>query len=127
MKIIDVNPKTWGHKINFVDTANTVVGFDFEGTCCEHFGYSVTYEPHLHPEDKRELTDEELAPYLFKTDAKPIEVDGAPFEAGRAISFLLTCDGKRDCYLTLFNSHNGYYSHGFTVEVGGTKIREGSL
>jgi len=30
-------------------------------------------------------------------------------------------------YLHLSNSHNGYYSHGFTVEVGGEVIRGGSI
>ncbi len=32
-----------------------------------------------------------------------------------------------EVYLELFNHHNGYYSHGFTVEVGGEVIRESRL
>lgn len=127
MKIVDVNPASWGHKINFVDTANTVVGFDFEGSCCEQFGYSVSYEPHLHLDDKRELSDDELAPYLFKTDREPIRADDGEFDSGGAIAFLLTAPDKRDCYLTLYNSHNGYYSHGFTVDVGGKRTQQGIL
>lgn len=41
--------------------------------------------------------------------------------------FRLKAPGKRDLYLHLFNSHNGYYTHGFNVEVGGENIIIGSL
>jgi hypothetical protein len=37
-------------------------------------------------------------------------------DEGGMVRFRLVAEGKPDLYLHLFNSHNGYYSHGFNVE-----------
>ena len=39
----------------------------------------------------------------------------------------LPTNPKSDLYLHLYNSHNGYYSHGFEMYVGGIPIKSGSI
>jgi len=50
----------------------------------------------------------------------------AAYEEGAAAVFRLKKNGEVR-YLHLFNVHNGYYSHGFEMNVGGQTIHEGSL
>ena len=111
-----------GSKLNFVDDNNVLVGWDDQSSCCERYGYIVS----------RELPDS------IEADSDESDLDGFQFdpawfreldiytEDGGAVAFRLTrADEER--FLTLFNSHNGYYSHGFSVHVKGEEIRSGSL
>lgn len=135
------------HKWNFVDENNVVVGYDNRPDCCERFGFIFT--PDWKAVDARIVTqredeqilsnvppEDELLKYRFDPEwfqELPNEAPAgkpawhAPFEEGGAVAFRLIAEGERDLYLILYNSHNGYYSHGFTVEVGGQKTRKGSL
>jgi len=112
------------HKVNFVDRHNTLVGFDNHQQCCEKFGWSVS-------QSSGDLScvvasKEELEPYAFDPTSPPIHQND-PITEGGSVSFLLVAPGMTPLYLTLFNHHNGYYSHGFHLDCGGKLALEGEL
>lgn len=112
-------------KINFVDDANVLVGFDNESCCCESFGHFLSRTMPTKTTDGDDKIDAEG--YNFDT-AFFMEPEPADeyFDCGGMAVFRLT-KGSEEIFLTLYNSHNGYYSHGFEMNVGGTKIHDGSL
>ena len=122
MKIFKVDGKT-----NFVDDNNVFVGFDMEENCCEEFGYGLT---ECIPEDMDALRSSINESYLegYNFDKKFIK--DLPYleyhEEGGAKCFKLEKDGE-EVYLTIFNYHNGYYSHGFEFVNDGEIIEEGRL
>ncbi len=131
-------PSGYGDKLNFVDDNNVLVGFDNDSSCCEDFGYYLTRSVPQRPPDDNHRYGSDYAP-----DSVPeTKLDGYQFDptffqqlsneqlytdSGGAVTFRLVKPDSPDIYLTLYNSHNGYYSHGFSMEVGGTTIQEGSL
>lgn len=48
-------------------------------------------------------------------------------DEGRMVAFRLVNSAGDEKFLHIFNAHNGYYSHGFTIEVGGEVLRSESL
>lgn len=127
MKIFNNNGK-----INFVDINNVFVGFDYEASCCESFGYFLSAEILNNLPDKVENGDDfNLEDYVFdKTFVK--EHILSPYDEGGSVAFRLVKDSqdespKEVLYLTLYNFHNGYYGHGFEMTVGDEKISSGYL
>lgn len=126
MKVITNIPLSWGSKVNFVDQNNTVVGYDLDQCCCEHAGWYISETKRTDTDTEREPAPRDLGPYTFDR-AFFEEVEGADVEAGGMVRFRLVADGQPDLFLHIFNSHNGYYGHGFTVEHSGEVIRVGAL
>lgn len=120
MKIFETD-----RKINFVDNNNVFVGFDNQQCCCENFGYALTKEI---PTKKVESDTPEVDPdgYQFDTEFYTEGFPDSQWDEGGRATFKLT-KGEDTLYLTLFNSHNGYYSHGFEMKCGNELLREGSL
>lgn len=113
-----------GRKVNFVDDNNVLVGFDDESCCCENFGWFLSRALPTTIEE-----GDNIDPEGFNFDPNFFDertLDDKYFDCGGLVSFRLT-KGEDEIFLTLFNSHNGYYSHGFTMEVGGIKIHDGSI
>lgn len=117
MKVFDC-VKPWPTKINFVDVNNLVVGFDGMQDCCENFGYYFSTKPGAPYEDHIDPSAEDLEPFVF--DREFFE------ESGSNATFKLV-NGDEVLYLTLYNEHNGYYSHGFDFSDGDKKLRNGYL
>lgn len=111
-------------KINFVDDNNVLVGFDYGQCCCESFGYSITREIPSECSDEC-LPESDLDGYQFDRDFFQ-EGDESEFDWGGSVTFKLDKDGD-SVFLTLYNSHNGYYSHGFEMSIGNECIRDGSI
>lgn len=114
-----------GYKINFVDDNNVLVGFDNESSCCEDFGHFLSRKIPT----KRDEEETDIDPEGFNFDPNFFEEktpDEEHFDSGGMAIFRLT-KGEEEIFLTLHNSHNGYYSHGFTMEVKGVRIHDGSL
>lgn len=124
MRIFERDSKT-----NFVDANNVFVGFDSYQSCCEDFGYMLTKQiPAMIEDRKIELSEQELEPYCFDKSFVmdlPASVYW-PSEDGGAKCFKLT-NGQDEIYLTIYNYHNGYYSHGFVFVDNETMIQDGSL
>ncbi len=112
-------------KINFVDDNNVFVGFDYSQDCCENFGYLLTkVEPTSIASES--LDEEDWPGYQFVTTFfNDAPLDG--LEDGGAAMFKLAKTGEPDLFLTLYNSHNGYYGHGFTMTVGEATVQDGFL
>lgn len=111
-------------KVNFVDDNNVLVGFDEDGQCCENFGWFFSRTVPDTPDDEpKEAIDTEG--FNFDTSFFQ-DSDGGGCESGGMVTFRLVKDAEQ-LFLTLYNFHNGYYSHGFTLSVGGERIREDYL
>lgn len=120
MKILDDN-EGWGSKVNFVDDNNVVLGYDLSQDCCEHADWFIADQ--ITPECKeREGEKPNLDGWNFDVDFYK-RIDGCEFEEGGMAVFRIT-NGDAEKFIHLFNSHNGYYSHGFELEVGGTKVKD---
>ena len=124
MKIFD---KPQGH-INFIDKNENFVGFDMWSSCCEEFGWSFSYELPLNFDDakKEDITveNQDLEDYEFDIDFFHETSEGA--DAGGVVTFKMVKSDGPDIYLSFYNSHNGYYSHGFNGKIGG-KVIDGNL
>jgi len=129
MKIFTHKEISWDGKINFVDRNNVVVGLDAHQSCCESFGWILTIglpKPlEIGYKDPKALED--LDAFVFATTSTPIKDAVGDVYAGGSISFRLVADGKADRYLTLYNYHNGYYSHGFDMKDGDNTVVSGVL
>ena len=131
MKIFEGGEGTYSSKINFVDDNNVLVGFDMSENCCESFGWAIS-QGHQGVESAMatagsQLSDEELSNYSF--DAKYFkEIDMAEsWDDGGAVEFRLISEDNKEAFLILFNSHNGYYCHGFEMTKGDDKIQDGVI
>lgn len=112
-------------KVNFVDENNVFVGFDDEGFCCEQFGWFIS-------RDKGNKLDAEsyegdLEEYSFDTSYFE-DVDSPDiYDCGGMVRFRLQNLDGHEIFLHLYNSHNGFYSHGFTATINGAKWQDDSL
>ncbi len=118
MKIFERDGKT-----NFVDGNNCFVGFDNGQWCCEDFGYLITNEIPTKDSDVDDFPKIETDGFNFDTEFFH-EQEG--HECGGLVTFRLV-RGEEQIYLTIYNHHNGYYSHGFEFSVDGQIKKEGSL
>jgi len=117
MKIFEKNGK-----INFVDDNNVLVGFDYGQSCCENFGWMITQTK---PKEKDQEHEKNEGADGFNFDTEFMETS-SDSNGGGQVSFRLIGDnGER--FLTLWNYHNGYYSHGFEMEHGDRAIHQGIL
>lgn len=139
MKILYIDPSGRDDKINFIDENNVFVGYDLGQNCCECAGWMLTDRlTMLRSEDIGEdvghenlpdLTDYRFDPNFF-VDAKVLF--GATYEndvldEGGHVIFRLVSETGPDFFLNIYNSHNGYYSHGFEYGVAGGKVTESYL
>jgi hypothetical protein len=132
MKIFDSG--TYRAKVNFVDKKNTLVGYDMGQSCCEAASWMITTDepPNYHPlefkDELCEISREDLEDYVFDTKYTSTIAEHPNLDSGGFVVFRLTKPRrKKAIYLTLFNHHNGYYSHGFEYDVGGKRALEGGL
>ncbi len=126
MKVFDDKTTPYENKVNFLDDKNVLVGYDMGESCCEHFGWFVSGSPtaDIPEESTPEDGIKEWPAFVFDVTREPQEL-GVDDEGG-TIAFRLT-KGDEEMFLHLFNSHNGYYSHGFTFKDGDKVLKEGSL
>lgn len=110
--LIKENYKNYSSSVNFIDINDNFVGFDMDGQCCEHFGWYISREA-TDDVDVVELTEAELVGYRFDTTFVDI------YDFDETVVFRLISDTGGVAYLHLFNSHNGYYSHGWESIMGG--------
>jgi|19_taG_2_1085344.scaffolds.fasta_scaffold00262_10 hypothetical protein len=114
------------YKVNFVDDNNVLVGFDNGQCCCESFGWIISRKVPVNTEDDE--GDYDTEGYNFDTSFfKEPDLGDEYMDCGGMVTFRLTKAGGDVLFLSLYNSHNGYYSHGFEMEVGGTTLHSGSL
>jgi hypothetical protein len=131
MKIFETGKDSYDSSINFVDTNNVFVGYSMSQDCCEHADWFISKT-----EDNDVIDDngiiEKLDDYSFDKEyfeeVEPKKSDwGTVLDAGGMVRFKLVSKDKPDLFLHLYNSHNGYYSHGFEMKIDDKQVREGCL
>lgn len=103
-------------KINFIDKNDAFVGFDWVTDCCEDFDYFVSKKKEkTYKKDK-----EDLEGYFFDTSWKSryVEKDEDYYNEENIAIFKCVNEEGDVLYLHLYNSHNGYYSHGWNTSWG---------
>jgi len=127
MKIFE-DKDDWDGKVNFVDCNNVFIGYDIHESYCEDAGWFISekIEPYDDDEDYDSRNAPDVESYAF--DIEFFEnVDSDDLDEGGMSVFKMISKGLPDLFLHLFNSHNGYYHHGFAVKVDDKIIREGDL
>lgn len=118
--------KEEGCKVNFIDENDVFVGYDLEHWCCEHAFYQLTYDRSdaLEDEGVGSFSPEILEGYVFDVDYFKDDLgEGETY----GVQFRLVKDNEKNIYINLVNSHNGYYSHGFTATVKGEIWESGQI
>lgn len=117
------------NKTNFVDANNVLVGWDTSQHCCEDAAWA------LHADESAAMlegsdVDIALLPYSFDPDStqeRAITSVKEHCSYDNSVRFRLVAPGLPDLFLVLSNHHNGYYSHGFNVDVGGKTVWDSQL
>ena len=133
MKIYICGKYYEGRSINFIEDENTFVGYNYEQSCCEDFGWRLAEESspasiidgskNDHNKNEDGLQNE-YPGYKFDKSFDIVEVQD---DNGGEVRFRLIKDQAPNLILTLYNYHNGYYSHGFTFTINGKSKTTGSL
>jgi len=119
-----------GDKINFVDENNVFVGYDLGQSCCENADWFISYkeETVVYDEKYNEIyhPDYDIERYNFDKEYF-VEIDCPQLDCGGMVRFKLVSNEGLPLYLHIYNSHNGYYGHGFKFGIGETVIQEDYL
>lgn len=116
-------------KINFVDENNVFLGYDMNQKCCEYAGWFISTKQ----EDKRR--DNDINPSVlegFNFDTKFFKniVDTTKEEyhgTSTSIVIFRAVKGNEEYFIHLYNTHNGYYAHGFKMLEDGLSLYQGDL
>jgi hypothetical protein len=128
MKIMDINEdKFWGDKVNFIDANNVLIGYDMSQCCCEDASWYLSDSVEDYSNDAEEIIVLHLDDYCFDPSFFEERNNSKTLDRGAQVIFKLIAEGRPDLYLNLYNAHNGYYGHGFTVTHGGQLMQEGVL
>lgn len=127
MKIFD-RTEPFTNKVNFVDENGTLVGYDLDQKCCENAGWFIAKK--ICDEIKTDISDTmDLRDYRFDNfffqEIKLLK-DGEEDDCSCVVFSLYNSDNL-ELYLHLFNSHNGYYSHGFHFLIDEEAKQTGSI
>ena len=125
----------WPDKVNFVDSNNTMLGYDMDQQCCEYATWWISTREELADcsFDRHRKT---LPPGNWRFDTQPVDCDKFVTYSEQCIAVFRVYTTPRGAwdsehkederFIVLSNTHNGYYSHGFTFDKC-TSIEEGSL
>lgn len=106
--------KGWSTATNFIDRDDNFVGYDDSCQCCEQFGWFFSDVPGV---DKG-WVDTVSTGFFWDTATPPVhpstlETEYTYDKHASCVAFKAINDAGDVLYLTLFNEHNGYYSHGW--------------
>jgi hypothetical protein len=134
MKYFASTPKSiWATKVNFVDDNNVLVGYDFAGSCCETFGWYIHGKVTANREDS--LFDENIDENSINVSLREWTFDTAFFDelsngdgyVQENVAVFRLVNEDNELFLHLYNSHNGYYGHGFDFSIDGKIIHTGVI
>ena len=114
--------------MNFVDESNVYLGYDMNQSCCEYADWFIADTPQeKYPDNITAYQKADgLDGFVFDKDFFK-ETDGEEcFDAGRMAIFRIS-DGVSEKFIHIFNSHNGYYGHGFNFAIDGKTLQDGCL
>ena len=109
-------------KVNFVDENNIVLGYDMNQICCEDADWFIS---DVIENTKIDEMEHDIEDFVFDTEFFD-EIDCPDNDEALIAVFRIT-NGKQEKYIHLYNCHNGYYSHGFTLSDNKNIIESGSI
>lgn len=112
-----------GSKINFIDENDTFVGFDYTTSCCENYGYLFTYNRNTDFQNDVEIENEGK----FDLDGYIFDKEWYNDKGNDEVVFRLIRKKSKNIYLIIYNSHNGYYAHGFEFKAGDITLLDGYI
>ena len=119
MIIADHN-QGWESKVNFVDENGVYVGYDLAQDCCEDTGWFISKSCDEIYEYSKSLGLDKPVVDGYNFDINFFkDIESKDLDEGGQVCFRLTHKDKPELFLHLYNSHNGYYSHGFETNVKG--------
>jgi len=128
----------WPSKVNFIDENNVALGYDLDQSCCETAGWFISDQlSAAPPSDERDRLAThpnsfpvggvyELQGWTFDPAFRAV-ITHSDLEDGKMVVFRITNGSKAEKFIHIFNSHNGYYSHGFTFSGSGFITVEDSI
>jgi hypothetical protein len=136
MKIMEMNKS-----VNFVDENNILLGYDTEDQCCEDAGWFISEKVERdivlgyhswHDEDiiREYGIDAETEGFNFDIkfhEIVTVKSNNTLIMEDMNMAVFRLCRGSSQIFLHLFNCHNGYYEHGFTLMEGMNNIVGGKL
>ena len=125
MKVLKMNDS-----VNFVDNNNVLVGYDMKQECCEQAGWFISNKVEENIAIGGNGVEDIAKKYGIEVDTETFvfDKDYHVFFTVKSSSVWTMEDmnvvvfriydphNGKNLYLHLFNSHNGYYSHGFEVK-----------
>lgn len=120
----------YSEKVNFIDENDVFVGYDMSTSCCENYGYIFTDTDDFDSADGILYDDDYGSTDVKTNNESDYNLDGYVFdtswfeERDQIVVFRLTKEDSPDIFLTLYNSHNGYYGHGFKFMNGDNVIAD---
>ena len=130
MRVFESWNECFSCKLNIVDDNNVFVGFDYSSCCCEYFGYKITKaEPTSWEtlEAMEPIEELDFPGFNFDTTYKTEFCEDDRRSEGNSVTFKAVNDAGEALFVSLMNSHNGYYIHGFDMKIGDKVVFEGSL
>lgn len=125
MKIFN-KTESWTEKVNFVDENNVYLGYDLSQSCCENADWFIWDEPCKSVPTSESDKSEDLTGWVFDTSFFEQVNDEREFDEGGMAIFRIV-KGDREKFIHIYNSHNGYYGHGFDFKIGEDTVQSGSL
>ena len=131
MKVLTVDSGSFEDKVNFIDENNVFLGYDLGQCCCEEADWFVSINL-IDDMDYDELDkirevgkDFDFSGFVFDTKFNQ-KRSWRGLDAGEAEIFKIINKDKV-YYIYIYNSHNGYYSHGFEFKIDDEVISEGNI
>lgn len=127
----------WTSKVNFIDENNVALGYELDQECCESAGWFIADKVAAVPlrDEKLNITEHpncfpkggvyELRGWIFDPEFRAV-ITHDELEDGRMVVFRIK-NGCEEKFIHIFNSQNGYYSHGFTFSGQGFITVEDSI
>ena len=126
MKIFD-QTEAFPGKVNFVDENNVCLGYDLQQDCYEQADWFISdKEVEINYDDddvdkfRFDVEDYVFDPTYFK------QVNCSGLDEGGMVRFRLV-NGNNELFIHIYNSHNGYYGHGFEFKIGDEIKHDGTL
>ena len=126
MKIFDKDGK-----INFVDENNVFLGYDMQQDCCEDADWFVSVNPDekVYSDCYENNHDNDIEKANTLLDGYSFDVNyfhevNDDMDDGGHVCFKATREHSAVLYIHIFNSQNGYYSHGFEFGIDKKVTRE---
>lgn len=112
MKIFNLT-EGWSDKVNFVDENNVLLGYDLSQCCCESAGWLITDNPLSNMDEHNDYEKvSELPGWNFDPTYFAQRDNSSKYDCGGIVTFRIV-NGDEQKFVHIYNSHNGYYGHGF--------------